>query len=225
VTATIELSRQYPWAILPAKPRVDRTAARETADVYSKHFRYLRQLRTANACPPWVLGQELGWIIASPVDVTMGRIEEVQFHAESREEAISVGRMLNRTEIWERETGWFATRSDGWLKLTQFRGPEDRWEAMFLPNGDGTVEWRLGWGARIPNDMFLLIMGLNESELQIPLGIMAAKYVNRTYEFGGLSIAVRPLGPVTVTRGMPIARMVLLHRDTIQATSAEAASR
>jgi hypothetical protein len=221
LTVAIEVFRQHPWAILPAKPRVNRAAEREAAETYAKHFRYMRRVRSAAACPPWVMGQELGWIIASPVDVTMDRLDEVQFGAEPESDVSSLGRMLNRTELWQRGSGWLATRSDGWLRFTQFRGHGESWEAMFVPNGEGTVEWRLGWAARIPDDMFLLIMGLEDQSLQIPTGIMTAKHVNRTAETGGMSIAVRPLCRLTITRGSPIARMVLLHRDTLQATCRE----
>jgi len=181
----------------------------------------MRWVRSAAACPPWVMGQELGWIISSPVDVTMDRLDDIQFGAESEAEMAAVGHMLNRTEVWQRGSGWMATRPAGWLRFIQFKGHNGGWEAMFVPNGQGTVEWRLGWAASIPDDMFLLIMGLEGRSLQVPMGIMTAKHVNRTAETGGMSIAVRPLREITVTRGTPIARMVLLHRDTLQAICAE----
>ena len=221
MTITIEVSRQYPWAILPAKHRADRACEREAAAIYAEHFRYVRRVRSATACPPWVMGQELGWIISSPVDVTMDRLDDIQFGAESDADMAAVGHMLDRTEVWQRGSGWIATKSAGWLRFTQFRGYDDGWEAMFVPNGQGSVEWRLGWSARIPDDMFLLFMGLDNQSLQVPMGIMTAKHVNRTAETGGMSIAVRPVREITITRGTPIARMVLLHRDTLQARFAE----
>ena len=129
--------------------------------------------------------------------------------------------MMNYNEVWERGGGYVATKSNGWLRFTQFRGVDDNWESMFIPNGEGTVEWRLGWAARIPEHTFLLIIGLDDHALQVPTGIMTAKQVNQTTENGGMSIAVRPVAPTALTRGMPIARMILLDRGALQAACVE----
>lgn len=217
----ILVSRLYPWALLPSKNRIDRALERESAEIYAKHFRYERRVRSAVFCPPWVMGQELGWFIPSPIDITMEPLDDVQFTAESDTEVATVGRMLNRTEVWNRGTGWIATSSNGWLRLPQFKGAGDSWEGMFLPNGEGTVEWRLGWAARIPEEMFLLITGVDAGPLRVPTGVMTAKQVNRTAEIGGMSIAVRPVRRTVITRGEPVARMVLLPREALQAVCIE----
>lgn len=41
--------------------------------------------------------------------------------------------------------------------------------------------------------------------------------MNGTWDRTGLSVAIRPLQPVQLSRGQPFARMVLLHRDSLQA--------
>lgn len=218
---TIEVRRQYPWALLPEKRHWDRSSERHVATLYAEHFRYTRRVRSAAECPPWVLGRELGWVIASPIDVTMDCVDDAQFAAESSDEVAEVGRMLRRPELWRRGDGWLATSSDGWLRFTQFRGSSGTWESMFMPNGDGTVEWRLGWAARIPDAMFLLITSVEDGPLAVPAGVMTAKQVNRTASSGGMSLAVQPLGRTEVKRGAPIARMVLLHPDALQASCVE----
>ncbi|MBW4717319.1 hypothetical protein [Saccharothrix obliqua] len=88
---------------------------------------------------------------------------------------------------------------------------------MFVPNGSGTVEWRLGWGIRIPDRYLLLVLGAGHPGLEIPLGILLARVVNAMTDRGGFSLAVHPTEPTTVRRGDPVARVVLLHPDSVQA--------
>jgi hypothetical protein len=88
---------------------------------------------------------------------------------------------------------------------------------MFIPNGQGSAEWRLGWALRIPEDNFLLVTSLDDpTDLTVPTGVLTARQVNRTWEDGGFSIAVRPERALTLTRGQPIARIVLLAKQSLQ---------
>ncbi|GGL59015.1 hypothetical protein [Planomonospora parontospora] len=222
MSTIIRFGQLYDWALLPHKHKVARVAEREAAEMYEKHFRYNRRVRPATSCPPWVLGQELGWVVQSPIDITLTPVDDIQFGAESETDLTAVSRMLNRTDVWNRGDGWLATSRNDWLRFTQFKGIGDNWEAMFLPNGDGSVEWRLGWTAQIPDDMYLMVMGLDRSEaIEIPTGIMTAKQVNRTADNGGMSLAIRPRHVSKISRGTPLARLVLLHRQSLQAMSEE----
>jgi hypothetical protein len=206
------------WAIVPSKPQVDRRGPRQESVLLERSFRFHRQFRYPEACPPWVLGQELGWQIASPVTVTLTPVDEVQIagdDAEPREAA----RLLGREDFWRRGAGYIATGRTDWLRAFQYRGADGAWEGMFVPNGAGSVEWRLGWRIRIPDDTFLLVTSLEDSiGLTVPTGVLTAKQTNRTWDSGGFSIAVRPDHRVVVRRGQPIARLVLLGRESLQAT-------
>ncbi|MET7694377.1 hypothetical protein ABZT06_41650 [Streptomyces sp. NPDC005483] len=116
---------------------------------------------------------------------------------------------------------WYLTFTNGhgtpWLHLHQFRTPRG-WENMFLPNGAGTVEWRLGWAADVPRGYFLLVMPLPGLEgLEVPVGILTSTVIARMAQDNGVSIAVRPTDRAVVRRGQPLARIVLLHADSLQA--------
>jgi hypothetical protein len=50
----------------------------------------------------------------------------------------------------------------------------------------------------------------------VPTGVLTDRQVNRTWEESGFSMAMRPTRPVCLTRGQPIARIVLLSRDSLQ---------
>ncbi|RAJ76929.1 MULTISPECIES: hypothetical protein [unclassified Streptomyces] len=218
----VQFTALQPWALVPDKHRVERAAARAERDAYAENFRYLRIPRLPADCPPWVLGQELGWQVRSPVTVPMSPLNDLGVALASAEDAPRTGRLLGREGLWQRGPDWIATKQAEWLHLGDYRTPAG-WEGMFVPNGQGTVEWRLGWSAHLPEHTFLMVMPLDVDGLDIPLGVISAKSVNAMRTRGGMSIAVAPRRPLTVTRGQPVARLVLLHADTLRATATTAA--
>lgn len=220
----IQVRPLHEWAILPAKYQVDRNRARQEAQLLTTHFRYQRSVRYAEACPPWVMGQELGWVIPSPVNVTMTPLDDLQIAVDGDEELREAGRLFGRDEFWRRGDGYIATRRNDWLRTHQYRGAHGGWEGMFIPNGQGSVEWRLGWSIRIPDDHFLLVTGLDDDRgITVPTGVLTARQADRTWDEHGFSVAVRPDRAVGLARGEPIARIVLLGRESLQAKLEEVA--
>lgn len=166
------------------------------------------------------MGQEAGWQLLAPLSVTLSPIEDAQIGPD--EDLTTAGRILGMSEFWRRGEGYLATKPASWLRAHQYRGPGDAWESMFIPNGQGSAEWHLGFAARIPESYLLLITGLDDLPgLQVPTGILTDRQVNRTWDGPGLSVAIRPTDTVRLQRGQPFARMLLLHRDSLQAKLAE----
>jgi hypothetical protein len=224
--AIVEVRKLYPWAILPGKRHVDRAEAREEAKLLAGHFRYHRQFRQAEACSPWVMGQELGWVLRSPVTVELTQLADVQLAADEGGHIQDAGRLFGREEFWRRGEGFIATARTDWLRTYQFRGPGGEWQGMFVPNGQGSVEWRLGFGLRIPDGCFLLVSAVDDVDgFTVPTGVLTERQVNRTWNEGGFSIALRPDRSATVSRGQPIARVVLLARESLQARIEETGTR
>jgi hypothetical protein len=215
----VAFSQVQPWALVPQAPRVNRQAARDERDVYQEHFRYKRITRLPMDCPPWVLGQELGWGIRSPISVQMTPLGDIDFGLPEGEDLRTVGAKIGRSELWRRGDGWVATRDTDWVRFHDFRTPAG-WESMFLPNGSGTVEWRLGWSVRVPERYFMLVIGMPRAGLEVPVGVIPAKTVNAMTSHGGFSIAVAPRQPISIQRGDMVARLVLLHPDSLQAFEA-----
>ena len=220
VVVDVSFARLQSWALVPDAPKVDRRAAREERDLYAEHFRYARIARLPADCPPWLLGQELGWLVRSPVTITLGPVDDVEFAVPDAEDVGAVARKIGIGEVWRRDESWIATPGAAWMRLFDFR-TERGWEGMFLPNGSGTVEWRLGWSIDIPERYFLLVTGAGCPALEVPLGVIAAQAVNAMRGRGGFSVAVRPTARATIRRGDPVARIVVLHPDSLQARSRE----
>jgi hypothetical protein len=53
-------------------------------------------------------------------------------------------------------------------------------------------------------------------DLEVPVGVMDSKALGRLNQTLGMAIAVRPRGPVSIVRRQPVARMVLLHADSVR---------
>lgn len=205
-----------PWAVLPEKPDVPFQAMRAERDLYAQHFRHLRIARLESDCPPWRMGQELGWIVRSPVTVAMDRLDDLDLGLQDGEDIGTIGRRYGRTEAWDRDGSWIAASGAAWMRLYDHQ-TERGWEAMFLPNGRGSLEWKLGWGIAFNDPYFLMMLPVGNTGLDVPLGVISAKMAKGMTEQGGFSLACRPTRPTTIQRGDPIARIVLLHADSLRA--------
>jgi len=223
VQPTLQVRRVHDWALLPVKHHLDRAASQAEAGHLATDFRYTRDFRRPTACPPWVLGQEAGWRLLSPLTLTLSPIEDAQVAGEEADLA-AAGRLLGMGEFWRRGEGYLATRTASWLRLHQYRGASGEWESMFLPNGHGSAEWHLGFAARIPEQYLLLVTSLDDGPagLDVPTGILTDRQVNRSWDGAGFTAAIRPTSTVRLVRGEPFARLLLLHRDSLQAKLSEA---
>ncbi|MCU7820434.1 hypothetical protein [Kitasatospora sp. DSM 101779] len=201
-----------PWALVPERRTVDIEAAKERERLYSDNFRFLRAARQPEFCAPWVLGQRIGWRIPSPVDVTLSPLPQVEISAQEAEAAAAA---VGKQEVWLRSGTALAMDKPPWLHLFQFR-EGDGWGSMFVPNGRGTVEWRLGW---MPEDVAPLSVLTFPSEelpdLGVQVGVLTAASLGRM-ESSGFSIAVSPRTTVHVRRGQEIARIVLVGPESLR---------
>jgi hypothetical protein len=136
------------------------------------------------------------------------------------EEFPNVAAMTGHTELWRRERSSLALSRNGWLRVHQYKLPDGRWDSMFVPNGEGSVEWHLGWEISIPDGMFLLILPAGVADLEVPFGVIDSASTLKLSEGQGMSIAVRPTKPLTIRRGDPVARMILLDGVSLRAVSA-----
>ncbi|MDW5327145.1 hypothetical protein [Plantactinospora sp. KLBMP9567] len=215
-SVSVSFAAPYPWALAPRAARVDRERAKAESALLRDSFRWVRRDRAPEFCPPWTMGQELGWRVCSPVDVAFTPLEQVE--VESGNDPQAAATAAGASELWQREGTALAVSDSAWLHLYQYRSVKGHWENMFLPNGQGTVEWRLGWTVQIPRGYFLLVLPPDtETGIQVPVGILSSTVCDKMVVAGTAAIAIRPTEAMTVHRGQEIARLVLLHADSLRA--------
>jgi hypothetical protein len=203
--------RQQDWALIPESAKVDTAAARDEAMLYREHFRFARNERRPQACGPWVQAHRLGWLVRSPVTVTLRPLHQVELAPVA--DAKELATVACTDEIWRRESIALGVSRQEWLHLFQYRTAANTYENMFIPNGHGTVEWRLGWAARLDRDLSLLVLPAGYSrEFDIPMGLLSASTLDR---MGSMSVPVEPLQECHINRGDVIARLIIITRDTL----------
>jgi len=210
----MKFERLHPWAVLPGRRTVDIDAAKERERLYRENFRHLRAARQPEFCAPWVLGQRVGWRIFSPVDVTITPLPQVEISGEETEVAAAA---VGKQEVWLRSGTALAMERPPWLHLYQFRDG-DGWGSMFVPNGQDSVEWRLGW---MPDDfqpMSVMVFPSEDlADLGVLVGVLTAASLERM-QSTGFSLAIRPRGEIPIRRGQEIARMVLVGPESLRAS-------
>jgi hypothetical protein len=172
----------------------------------------VRADRRPEFCAPWVLGRELGWRISSPIDVTIDPLRQIE--VDPGDDPTAALRASGKSELWMRERTAIAVDRPSWLHLYQFRSG-DQWENMFVPNGADSVEWRLGWAVDGVDSHSMLVMpSENCPDLGVQVGVLTAGTLRRMREHG-CSVPISPRRSVSVRRGDEIARIVLLHPDSL----------
>lgn len=76
------------------------------------------------------MAQEIGWVLPSPLTVTLSPAVDVQVGAD--EDLAAACRLLGTSEFWRRGSGYIGTERSSWLRSYQYRGADGAWEAMFI---------------------------------------------------------------------------------------------
>lgn len=210
--------KKYGWTILPYERKVDLQSERENSQIYEEHFRWFRRNRVGELCRPWRLSHEIGWIISSPIDVNFTPLHDFEVSGSSEDTSV-ICDITASNELWKRDKTSLAIHKVPWLRFYDFR-TSNGWEAMFLPNGQGSVEWRLGWEMYIPDGHYIMIMPIdNIIEIDVIGGVLDSKTLHQMNQSLGMSIGIRPRRSIEIRRHQPIARIILLHPDSLQAVS------
>lgn len=215
---TIAFTRKFAWALPPERARIATEELKEHAATVEREFRWHRAGRAPELCWPWRLGAELGWIIRSPVDIRMEPFRDFEVEARPGQEA-ELAETLRDYDLWmHHRTPIAVSRAETrWMKLYDFESEHGR-QSMFVPNGRGTAEWHLGWACDWPGDAFALLLPYRfDGPLEVIQGILDARHLAAAGQKLGVSIAVRPGAVCELRRGDPVARLVLLHADSLKA--------
>lgn len=205
---------KYGWSLIPEKVETSPRQAAQDAAAYRKYFRWMRRERVPELCRPWVMGNDIGWRIPSPVHIELHPLEDTEVSVDQGELS-EFATLSGYDEMWPRERSAIAVRKSNWLRLYDVR-VRDGFHSMFVPNGNGTIEWHLGWEMEIPEGYYVLFLPTPEiPELEIPYGLLDHNMLTTMSTRTGMSIAVRPRETVMIKRCQPIARIILLHEDSL----------
>ncbi|MCC6677202.1 MAG: hypothetical protein IT436_08660 [Phycisphaerales bacterium] len=215
---TVAFRRKFPWAIPPERERIATDDLKDYAATAEREFRWHRAGRVPELCWPWRLAAELGWVIRCPVDLRMEPFRDFEVGA-GPEHRAGLDDILRDYDLWMHHATPLAVSKpeSRWMKLHDFQS-EHGWQSMFIPNGRGTVEWHLGWDCDWPADAFALFLPYRfGGPLEVIPGILDARHLAAAGAKLGVSMAVKPVAECELRRGDPIARLVLLHADSLKA--------
>lgn len=197
------------WAILPEKEVIT------VNEMNASQIRWFEKKRVKGACWPYKLAKELGWVIRSPIDVMIEPVEEVQVSVEKHEELEELQRLLG-IDFWvKRDDIFIGIKPDGWFRVHQSK-VDGVWHNLFVPNGEGSFEWKLGWSVEIPDDFVMLFQPLEGiSDFIVHPGLLTAKRL-QPFRYGlGLPIAFEPKKKRFIRRGDPLAKMIVFHKSAL----------
>lgn len=199
--------KRFGWSLLP-KTLHELEPVLHTLELQDE-FRWLREGRQSSRCPSFVNAQRLVHVFCSPIDICLSPSDQFTFDCEFNDLA-QFQKDTGTNEVWRRNGKFIGICKASGLKKFDFRVGE-KWESMFLPNGENSWEWRLGLNFDVPVDCSVLVFDEPTlPSIEIVPGVFSNKQILSMNENSGISIAFRVKQTVYLKRGTPIARCVAL---------------
>jgi len=207
--------QKFEWALPPVPPAPPKRDDEDDQHLYDEHFRWVRKGRVADSCAPYRLARDIGWVVRSPVDVQISPVDDMAFEA-PEDELAALAEQAGFNQIWRRDNICYGVRTEMALRMYDFKA-NSGWEAMFIVNGERSLEWRLGFTVSAPDNWGLLIVEeFGDNNIGIVPGILTAKQLHDISDNIGFSLAFRPERKQWIKRGEPIARLIPIHLDGIR---------
>ena len=201
-------------ALLPRKAKV------EEPEFTDDSSRWIANRRVKGACWPYRMAKEIGWTIRSPVDVEIHPVREIQVRADRPEEFARLKQYMPMEDWTQKREILIGISPASWYKVHEYRY-RGLYYPMFLPNGEGTFEWRQGWRVEVPSDHVALIYPAEEQDGRFVAhpGLLYGATLSRVQERLGLPIAFEPLRISKIRRGEPIAKLLVLPKSVLSLKS------
>lgn len=207
---TITFRRLIQTAILPEKEKLAKP------ELLDREARWIKNRRVKGVCWPYRSAKELGWTLYSPVDVAIHPLSEIQTTMDKPEEFARLKQLADMDEWVQKDDILLGVKPSSWYKIHEYEY-EGRYRSMFIPNGEGTLEWRLGWSVDIPDDHLLLIqpIEMKDARFIVHPGLLMGTSVQSVQLHLGLPIAFEPLQPCKIIRGEPLAKLFVLPKSVL----------
>ena len=86
---------------------------------------------------------------------------------------------------------------------------------MLIPNGERSIEWRLGLSIEIPNDYSIRVFQKQwQRSYNLLTGILTSKQLKKMEDISGFSVAIEPLENFKLSRGDVVASILLIPNNT-----------
>lgn len=207
----VKFQKRFDWGLCPVKP--NKHGKSPQRNLKNSNFRWMSFKRTAGSCPPYQMGSQLGWFLLSPVDVTLRPFVDYCFNC-SKDEIGEVVSELALAQVWHRENCYVGVQENLGLRFFDY-WDNDEIQAMFLPNGEGTLEWKLGIDISAPEGVSLLIQDAGCEGFTTLTGLISAKQLKHNFSGNGISIAVKPNIKTKIKRGDVVAHVLLVDDETV----------
>lgn len=204
----VKFFKFHDWALPPVKEIINLPATDASS------IRWFSKERVKGACYPYKLGKQIGWTILSPIDIEIHPVDEVQIRG-TQDDVLEVGNITG-IDFWVQRDGTFiGIKPAGWFQIMQAK-VNGIWQGLFIPNGEKTFEWRLGWGVVIPEDYMMLIQPIEGQEnFIIHPGLLFSKSLDK-FNYGlGQGIAFEPKNRHKISRGDPLAKILIIHKSSL----------
>ncbi|OAB25505.1 hypothetical protein PMSD_27515 [Paenibacillus macquariensis subsp. defensor] len=165
-------------------------------------------------------GKELGWTVVSPIDIEIHPVKEIQTILDKPEDFARLKQMMPMEDWAYKKDTLIGVTPAGWYKVHEYKY-KGLFYPMFLPNGEGTFEWRQGWSVEVPDNHLLLFQPIETQDgrfITYP-GMLAGPSIPRVQEKLGIPIAFEPLIVCRIRRGEPIAKLFILPKSVISLKS------
>jgi hypothetical protein len=211
----LQFSKIFPWAILPIKEKVNASLFDEEDQIMHDNLRWFRKMRVREHCRSWKMSSELGYVVKSPISCSISPFIDFELESSIDPDELKVFASVSGVnQFWNRPGLSIGIEGGEWLKLYQFKH-DQKWNTFFVPNGEGTVEWHLGFKIELPAHHFILVLPYDyNSAYSIPYGILDSKTLSRLNSDLGMSIALKPLQKTQIARGTPLARIIPITQES-----------
>lgn len=201
----------HDWTVLPRKKNKMNVESSE-----SDNIRYSNRTRVKGKCHPYKIANEFGWLIHSPFDINIEPVEDEYQIKCKDDEILSIGTTLEIDYWIKREQTYIGIRPSGWFRIHQAKIKKE-WTNLFIPNGEKSFEWRLGFGVKIPKDFILMFLPVeSQKKIKVHHGILTKKHLDNAIDTElGISMAFDPLKKTMIKKDEVIGRIIIINKNSL----------
>jgi hypothetical protein len=212
--SVVRFKKVVDLAILPIKEKA------EVPQFHDDSARWVKSRRVKGACWPYRMAQEIGWTIVSPIDIDIHPVKEIQTSAANPTEFARLKQLMPMEDWTQKDDILIGITPASWYKIHEY-SHKGLYYPMFLPNGEGTFEWRQGWSVEVPDQHVILFQPLETQDgrfITYP-GLLMGPSIPRVQEKLGIPLAFEPLQSCRIHRGEPIAKLLILPKSVLSLKS------